>query len=215
VRPRRVGIAGLAFCGFLIAALVLPNPPEADQADSAILSYYADSGKRHREFLSAVLFGIAVVAFLVFLTGLHQLLDRVEVGEPSPLPELAFVGGLAFALLWSVGWAIATAIPATLEFTDEFKPPDPNTARLVRHLGAWWLPSLAAMIATLLVGATSLLARRTRLLPVWLTWIGFVVTVVLLFSLPLQFFGPLVVALWVLVTSVILVLGKTVMERRA
>jgi hypothetical protein len=211
---RRVGIAGLAFCGFLIAALVLPNPPEADQADSTILSNYADSGNRHREFLSAVLFGIAVIAFLVFLTGLRQLLDRVGA-EPSPLPELAFVGGIAFALLWSVGWAVATAIPATLEFTDEFKLPDPDTARLVRHLGAWWLPSFAAMIASLLVGATSLSARRTRLLPVWLTWIGFVVTIVLLFSLPLQFFGPFVVALWVLLTSVILVLGKTVVERRA
>ncbi len=176
------------------------------------MDYYAESGNRHREFLSAVSFGLAIVAFLVFATGLRELLARAA-GEQSLLPNLAFVGGLAFALLWSVGWAAETAMTATLEFTDEFEI-DPDTARLIRHFGSWWLPSFAAMTASLLVGATSLVARRSRL-PAWLSWAGFVITIVLLFSLPVQFFGALAVALWVLATSILLVLRRAKPELSA
>jgi hypothetical protein len=205
-RARRVGIAGLAFCGFLVAALVLPNPPEADQSDAAIVAYYASGGNRHKEFVSVFLFAIAIISFLVFASGLRGLLAEA-VGNQSLLPDVAFASGLTFAVLVAAGWAAATAITATREFSDELEV-TPDIARLIRHLGAWWLPSLGAMTASLLVAATSLAARRTRFLPAWLTWGGFVVTILLVLSLPLQFFGALIVALWVLATSLVLLARK-------
>ena len=51
-----------------------------------------------------------------------------------------------------------------------------------------------------------LVAHRSRLLPPWLSWAGLLIALVLLFSIPLLGFGPLVVALWVLATSIVLVL---------
>jgi hypothetical protein len=53
-----------------------------------------------------------------------------------------------------------------------------------------------------LVLATSLAALRTRIIPVWLAWIGFVIFVV--FFTPAGFIAFLVSALWIIVVSVLL-----------
>src|SRR5262245_66685827 len=95
---RWVGIAGVAFCVLLVASLLIVNPPEADRSDATILDYYADSGNRAKEYGSAILVGLAIVCFLVFVTGLRELLARVT-DDDSLLPMLAFTGGFAFALL--------------------------------------------------------------------------------------------------------------------
>src|SRR5262245_45345112 len=94
---RWVGLSGLVFCALVVASLVLVNPPEADQSDAAILDYYTDSASRAKEYGSAILVGLGIIAFLVFVTGLRDVLARV-VGERSSLPSLAFAGVLAFAL---------------------------------------------------------------------------------------------------------------------
>jgi hypothetical protein len=148
------------------------------------------------------LFAVAIISFLVFASGLRGPLADA-VGNRSVLPDLAFASALAFAVLSSAGWAVESAITATREFSEDFET-SADVARLIRHLGAWWLPSLGAMMASLLVAATSLAARRTRFLPAWLTWTGYVVTILLLLSLPLQFFGTLIAALWVFATSIVL-----------
>jgi nitrate reductase NapE component len=179
------------------------NPPEADQSDAAILDYYTDSGSRAREYVSAILIGLGIVVFLIFVVGLRDVLARA-VGERSSLPNLAFAGGLAFALLYAVGNAAMTAVTATFEFTDEFEL-DPDTARLFRTFGFLWLTALAGMTGALLVAATSVAARRTRVLPGWLAWVGFVLTLVLLASLLLLGVGAFGFVVWVLVTSIVLV----------
>jgi hypothetical protein len=144
-----------------------------------------------------------LTAFLVFVTGLRLIL--VRAGAPAPLPDLAFVGGLAFALIALVGIAVGTAVPATFVFSDTFEL-DPDTARVVLTIGNIWLLSFAGATGSLLVGATSLASRRTRLLPAWLEWAGLIASPLILLSLPLFGLGAIAVVVWVLALGVVLLL---------
>ncbi len=56
----------------------------------------------------------------------------------------------------------------------------------------------------MLVGATSLAARRTGVLPVWLAWIGLIASPLMVVSLPAFGLALIAVVVWVLVVSAVL-----------
>jgi hypothetical protein len=78
---------------------------------------------------------------------------------------------------------------------------DADGARLAADTS--YLLFVGSLMATaLLIGATSVLAVRTALLPGWLGWIGLLAAVAMLFAI---FFFPLFILwVWVLVVSVVL-----------
>lgn len=191
------------FVALLIVALALGAAPEAEKSDTTILDYYEDSGNQAKQIAVALIMTIALTAFLAFVTGLRLVLG--EAGAPAPLPDLAFVGGLAFALIALVGIAIGTAVPATFVFSDTFEL-DPDTARVVLTIGNIWLLSFAGATGSLLVGAASLASRRARLLPAWLVWAGLIASPLILLSLPLFGLAAIAVVVWVLAVSVVLLL---------
>ena len=121
------------------------------------------------------------------------------------MPDLAFVGGLAFALIALVGVAVGTAVPATFVFSDTFEL-DPDTARVVLTMGNIWLLSFAGAIGALLVGAASLASRTIVLFPSWLIWAGLIAAPLILVSLPLFAVATIAVAVWVLAVSIVLLL---------
>jgi hypothetical protein len=162
---RWIGVSGLTHVGLLIVAFIVGKAPEAEKSDSTILEYYTDSGNQVKQMITAIIALAAVCAFLVFATGLRSML--LDSGAPSPLPDLAFVGGLVSGTLALAGFAVGTAVPATFVFSDTFEL-DPDTARIVLTIGNIWLLSFAGASASLLVGAVSLASRRTGLLPAWL-----------------------------------------------
>jgi hypothetical protein len=203
VRDRWIAVAGLVFVGLLIVAIAVGTAPEAEKSDATILDYYQDSGNQAKQLAAALIITVALTAFLAFVTGLR--LTLVKAGAPSPLPDLAFVGGLAFAFIALVGIAIGTAVPATLVFSDTFEL-DPDTARVVLTMGNIWLLSFAGAAGSLLVGATSLASRRVDLLPAWLEWTGLIAAPLILLSLPLFGLGTIAVTVWVLALSAVLLL---------
>lgn len=203
-RNRWMAAAGLIFVGLLVVAIAIGTAPEAEKDDATILNYYEDSGNQAKQIAAALLMTIGVTALLCFVTGLRLLL--AEAGAPPPLPDLAFVGGLAFALLALVGIAVGTAVPVTLVFSDTFELA-PDTARIVLTIGNIWLLSFAGATGSLLVGATSLASRQAKLLPAWLEWAGLVASPLMLLSLPLFGVAAIAVVVWVLLFSVVLLLS--------
>jgi hypothetical protein len=202
-RNRWIAAAGLIFVGLVILAIAIGTAPEAETSDATILDYYEDSGNQAKQIAVALFMTIGLTALLCFVTGLRLLL--VEAGAPPPLPDLAFVGGLAFALLALVGIAVGTAVPATFVFSDTFELA-PDTARIVLTIGNIWLLSFAGATGSLLVGATSLASRRSKLLPAWLEWAGLIASPLILLSLPLFGIAAIAVVVWVLAFSVVLLL---------
>ena len=198
-RLRSVAISGLAFVVLLIVAFPIGTAPEADASDAKILDYYTDSGNQTRQLITAILLTAAVVSLLVFIAGMRGLL--VEVGAPTPLPDVAFAGGIAAAILALAGWAVGIAVPATFTFSDTFEL-DPDTARVVLTTGNIWLVTTAGAVGSALVGAVSLASRRTGLLPTWLTWTGLVVAPLMVVTLPLFGLPAILLTLLVLAASI-------------
>lgn len=197
-------MTGLLFVGCLIVAIAIGIAPEADESDAAILDYYEDSGNQVKQIAVALLMTIGLTAFLCFVTGLRLLL--VEARAPVPFPDLAFVGGLAFAILALAGTAVGTAVPATFVFSDTFELA-PDTARIVLTIGNIWLVSFAGATGSLLVAATSYASRRATILPGWLEWAGLIAAPLMLISLPLFGVATIAVVAWVLTVSVVLLLS--------
>ncbi|MGH3133688.1 MAG: hypothetical protein ACRDNY_08120 [Gaiellaceae bacterium] len=183
---------------FVVGLMVAPK--SIGETDEEILAYYADSGNRAREISSFFIGIVAVLFFLFFLRTLHRRLRSVE-SEPKSLPALAFGAGVTSAALLVGAVALWTGTSFTIEDTSEFVV-DPSLARYVDTTG-YLLFTASVMVTSLLVGATSLLAVRTAVLPTWLGWVGLPVAVILLFAF---FFFPLLVFwLWVLAVSVIFI----------
>ena len=183
---RQVGVAGLLLVGLTILSFVVTSgghfgAPEADRSDATILDWYTDSGNQARYLLAAMIGGIAVVAFLVFLVGLRRMLELA--GASATLIELFYLGGVVVATLAYVQVAVGSGIAATFAFSDTFEL-DADTARIVLTIGNIWLPAISGIPSALFIGAACFAARRARFFPGWLTWTGFVLAVLSLLAFP-------------------------------
>jgi hypothetical protein len=199
---RWVGVAGVVVAALLIGsfAIVFPGAPEADRSNETILDWYDDSANQARYVVVAVLGGLAVIAFLVFLVGFRGLL--LDIGARATLVDLAYAGGLAFAVLALVGIAVGSTVAATFIYSDTFEL-DPDTARIVLMIGNVWMPTIAGAPGSLFVGASCLALRDTGFRPLWPVRLGYVVT--LLALVPLFGVNSYLVALWVLLFSIVVV----------
>ena len=209
---RWVGVAGLLLVGLLVVSFAIVSggqlgAPEANRSDATILDWYTDSGNQLRYVVGAMIGGIALLAFLVFLVGLRRMLE--EAGAQGALVELSYVGGLVLATLAFVEIAVGSSIAATFAFSDTFEL-DPDTARIVLMIGNIWLPAISGIPGALFVGAASLASRRAGFLPGWLAWTGFVLALLSLFAVPGFGINGYLPVLWVLLASIVLVRRRAI-----
>jgi hypothetical protein len=198
---RLAGLLGIASVPLLVAGALLiglPTPAE-DDPDREFVNYFTEHDGEI--WLGATLTVLGLVSLLVFLTGLRTLLRRAEP-ERGGGAGLVLAAGTGFALFELVGVTIIAGTAGAADFFDGFAL-DPDTARLM--LGMSWLPSIyGGLAATVVVAATSLVAKRTGILPKGFVRAGYVVTAVLFVTAFLGF-GGLVFAVWVLVVGVVLI----------
>jgi hypothetical protein len=201
---RWVPLSGIAYVALFVVGLVLTSDsPQASDSDSEIVAYYTDSGNRNQEIVTFFLVVLAVLFFLWFLTSLHGRLRAVEDGS-NGLSTLALAGGITSATLLAAAVAVAFGPSFTRADSARYTI-DADGARLAADTS--YLLFVGSMMATaVLIGATSVLAVRTGVLPGWLGWIGLVAAVAMLFAI---FFFPLFVLwAWVLVVSIVLVVRE-------
>jgi hypothetical protein len=188
-------VAGLLYVALFVIAIV--TTPDTGETNREILEHYADEGNRRNDMILTFLLAPAALAFVWFVSHLRSLL--AAAAPSSALPTLALGAGVASAGLLLVAAATFGSISFTYEEGDFVL--DPNTARLVGSVGYGVFVG-SMWMAGLVVLATSLVALRTRLLPVWLAWLGLVVTLALVFAFA---FVPVFALLaWAAVVSVVL-----------
>ena len=195
-------LSGIISVALWIAALsiMLGSGVDTKESDSKILAYYRDDGHLSNQILGFFLILGACMFFVWFLSVLRGRIARAE-GGGGTLTALAFGSGLVTTGLWVVAAGLWAVVADTLQETDRFVL-DPNSYRLVGGLG-YMIFVAGAMIALVLVAATSLAAVKTGFLPKWLGWVGFVVAASLVVSFA---FVPFFALLgWVLVVSVVLI----------
>lgn len=151
---RLAALAGAVFFALVVVnSSLLSGAPSATDSPRETFDYLADHAGRFQ--ISAVLWGFAMSAALVWLSGLFRALRRAEGGTPA-LAMVALAGGVLAAA--------STVAGALIEGT---------TATRIEDLGpsgakVFWTMYLLSTGATLfglllLIGATAVVSLRTRL----------------------------------------------------
>lgn len=201
---KRLGAAsGIVSAVLVVVGIILLVQEQIDDdADEQIRSYYADGGNRSTQIVGFFLVALGTLFFLWFLSVLRSRLVASEPG-PKTLSALAFGAGSAAAALLVGAVAVLAGTAWTVEISNDFVV-DPNLARFGATTGYLLLMG-AVLVELALVIATSVLALRTDGLPSWLGWVGFVAVVLAVVeALLLPVF---VIPAWVLVVSVVLLMG--------
>jgi hypothetical protein len=204
---------GILFVVALVVAFVFgpDKPPAFDDSAQQVFDYVQDN--RGEIQTTTAFYAVGGFLFLWFLGSLARALRLAEGRGPGRLAAVAFAGGVTTVAVATVGQAAQWAASYHTDL-------DPTLVRGLFDVGIAAFLLVGLGIAAL-IGASSLVALRTGVLPSWLAFSGagftlytLVVTVVGSFQETgafspsdgvlglLVFFGFL---LWTLATSIVLV----------
>lgn len=199
-------LAGIVAVALIVASAVVTGPPpKASDSAEKILKYFRDNEGGIKA--SAFLGGLVTIPILWWAGHLWAKLRRAERGRPRL--TVAAVLGLLVA---GASQAVAGAITATVAL--DIKNVGPAEAKffflLSLGVGAAGVSGLAVLVL-----ATSVVVLRTRVFPVWLGWLGLVLSVALIVSgasiastsdglAAVGLVAILVWALWVIILSVLM-----------
>lgn len=200
-----------AFCGLGVVVLIVigvslgGSVPDTSEADAAreLTEFWGKESNQTKAMVSGFL-GLYTAFLLVwFAAGLRTILRQADDG---PGPTAAVAGGVVGAVLLVASIFLHGAVGITLRVSDGYRL-DANHAILVETTSyLLWAGALTGLgVLTL---ATSLVARRTGLLPTWVVWFGFLVTLVALVGPFLAFFGFLLFPLWLAAVSMNLLVRR-------
>ncbi len=187
---RRVGLGGLLFVLVLLATIfATPDGPDAT-ASAARVATFAHQN-RGGLYLSAYLISLAVLIAGALLWFLRDVVAPDSLGRG--LANLGFAGGLLFLVggLFSAGASFAMA--------DVANHAGPSVLQTL-NIFSQDVADIAGGATALLLGATSLAILRSRALPSWLAYLGLVFAIA---SFAIPMLGLPIVGLWLLLTSVV------------
>lgn len=166
---RLTALGGAVFFAlFAIFAMLTNGSPSSSDSAQELFTYISAHGGRLQ--LAAVLYGLAIPAALVFLSGLYRALRHAEGGKDGL--AVAALGGGVLAAASTVMGALILGVTAT-----RIADIGPAGARL------WWTMFLMSIGATLLgllllIGATAVVSLQSRLFARWFAMASVVLTVV-------------------------------------
>jgi MFS family permease len=208
---RWAAVAGLVFTALVLASFFMPEVPRSDSPAEDIAARLAADGSGHR--LSLLLGFLSDVAFLVFLAGLWSRLRREE-GPAGMFAALVLAAGAAFVALMLISGGLHLAL---VQYASGGLH-DPALLPALADLNQWVGAAILAPSVAMFLGAT-LAILTTRALPRWLGWLAAATAVLQLIALAgvfqttiegvvaiAAFFGFLLFLVWVLATSVVLLL---------
>lgn len=196
-------LGGIIFVVLMvIGAGLLGDHPDPDASEQEITDYLSDGGNHTRNIVGAYLWVLAGVGLLWFLTHLRSVLRSAE-GGAGTLSNLGFGAGVVFTALLMASSAAIAAVAGAIEFRDA-PDIDPDFVRILPQTGYAMLLLGGGFAAVVLVLTTSVVSLETNVFPQWLTWLGILAAIVLLFAI---IFLPMIALLvWVLAVSIVLLM---------
>ena len=197
--PRAAAVAGIAFSGLLMAAMVLVRvalPSDPNDAED----WFADGSKHAAALLALHLLPFAGIAFLWFIGVVR---DRIGEGEDRFFATVFLGSGLLFvAMLFATG-----AVVAGLVLSGEDLPA-PGVWSFGRRVSYMLLSVYAMRMAAVFAISTTTIAARLGLAPRWLTVLGLASGVILLLSAGFIPWIEVVFPAWVFVFSLHILLAS-------
>jgi hypothetical protein len=205
-RSRWTGLAGILFGAlFFFAGVFSGTTPDTDGSEAVqkYADHFNDTSTQSHNTISAFVLSYAFLLLVCFALGLRQRLRAVDGG---PLPGLVAGLGATAAALLLVGGQLSFAMGLTADQAESFKV-DGNLAMLLDGLGYQILaPGLMAAAAMAVV--VGILTLRTRALPVWTAWLGFLLGLTAVGSYFSAWVGFIGLPLWSVAVGLVLVLAN-------
>ncbi|MFJ4521519.1 hypothetical protein ACIP4Y_11310 [Streptomyces sp. NPDC088810] len=202
--PRAAGLAGVVFALLLAAAMVLVRLGLPEGADAGTAQGFTDPGRRGALRTALALVPFAGIFFLWFVGAVRTHVGAVE----DKFLATVFLGsGLVFT---ATMFGAAAAADAVLVVTHPAGlPPLPAAWDFGRHFAYTLMTEYAMRMAAVFVSSMSVLGRRLGVLPRWLTTLGFLTALTLLFVSSNVPWAELVFPAWsLLLSGHILVAGR-------
>ncbi|WP_037630563.1 MULTISPECIES: hypothetical protein [Streptomyces] len=195
--PRAAGLAGVVFALLLAATIVLFRLGIPDGADAVTALGFTDSARRQALRTALALVPFAGIFFLWFIGTIRA---HVGAGEDRFLATVFLGSGLVFTATMFGAAAAGSAVlvvshPAGL-------PPVPATWDFGRHFAYTLMTEYATRMAAVFVSSMSVIGRRLGVLPRWLTLLGFLTALTLLFVSSNVPWAELAFPAWSLLLSV-------------
>ncbi|MCQ4083145.1 hypothetical protein NGB36_21680 [Streptomyces sp. RB6PN25] len=193
--PRAAGAAGIVFAVLLAATIILVHSAIPIRPVNAA-TWLASSSSRDAARATLALLPFAGIIFLWFMGAVRSYVGEGEDKFFATIflgSGLLFVAAL-FTLAAETGSMLATAaVPR-------------GTAQLHlwqygRNAAFTLLSSYCMRMAAVFTIATSTIGRRLGVFPCWLTWLGYLVAIILLFVVTSIAWFQLAFPLWALVVS--------------
>jgi hypothetical protein len=201
------GISGIVFVVlFVVAFLMTTDTPDGNASNREWLKYFRDSGNRRMQVIGALIFAVAVLAFLLFLGVLRERIRNASAGGEW-IATTAFASGIAFVAMVAVFALGQASVAAGVQFGDSPVPRDADIMRTFTSLGFGAMLVFGAASAGLLVITTSVAGGRAGLISRWLAVTGYVVGVIVIVG-GLIFFPFVLFVLWVLALSIVMLRGS-------
>lgn len=177
------------------------TPVEGANADE-ILTFFQE--ETTSILLGAVLFMLGTLVFIAFITVLRERW-RVAGGSDGAV-TLAYVTGVVGAAFMAAIWAPQLGVAIAIE--DMAAPISPATAEMAWHAGTGFFV-IGELLLGLFLFATAALILRGGVLPKWLGWVSIALGVVAL--IPPIGWAAIIFGLpvWLLITSVSLLLSSS------
>jgi hypothetical protein len=191
---RSAAIAGIVFAVLLLAAMTMAR---IALAESSFQALQADAQRRTLIRLSIGLVPFAGIAFLWFIGVVREQLGEVE----DRLFSTVFMGsGLLFlAMLFG-----ATVTSASLLAMLAGQRANADVFAYGRDISQGYMSVYAMRMAAVFTISVSTAARRTAALPRWVSYLGYLIALVLLVAAGEHRWTQLVFPSWVLLVSLVI-----------
>lgn len=199
--PRAAGIAGIAFCVLFITSYLLLRSaiPPYGQGSAIEMTKHSETIAR-----SLNLVPFAGIAFLWFIAVLR---DHLGESEDRFFATVFLGSGFLYIAMFFASAALAGGLLGVLS----------GEAENVVHTGTYALSRAeinqllnvyGIKMAGVFMISFSTISLRTRIMPRWLAFLGWVLALLLLLSIGTIAWAPLVFPLWVFVLSVFILIEK-------
>jgi hypothetical protein len=195
---RSAAIAGIIFGMLLLTAMIMLRIALAEGSLEALL---ADEQRRALIRLSLTLVPFAGIAFLWFIGVIREQLGEVE----DRLFSTVFMGsGLLFLAMLFVGAATSASLLAMLARANI----NADVFAYGRDLSQGLFSVYAMRMAAVFTISVSTVGLRTSGLPRWVSYLGYLIALVLLVAAANLQWTQLVFPSWVLLVSVVILLAR-------
>ena len=191
-------LMGVVFLVLVIISIaVLGEPEEAKEGAPKIVDWYKDN--KDAIYVSTLLGGFALLAFIVFMAHVRKVL-AAAAGGSSTAATLVLVGATILAT--------GVAIDMTIQFAINEAVDDDIGGEAIVAMQALWDNDFLPMAfgAGLILLSAGYAGLTTGGIPKWLAWIALILGI--LGFTPAGFVAFLGGAVWILLTSIVLSMGN-------